>query len=103
MVRSDREGVGLERWEKWDEAELNYMHKYAHEEKAVMAARRSERLNVKYFNWRFAVGEVVLDRDTKCAGIVARLFGRTGLYVIFPQYDAPQLVCARNMEKLNED
>jgi hypothetical protein len=95
----------MERWDKFTEAELNYMHKYAHEEKAVVTEcmHADDHKHVKYFNRRFAIGEVVLDRVTKCAGIVARFFERSGLYVIFPQYDEPQLVCARNMEKLNED
>jgi hypothetical protein len=91
----------MERWDKFTEAELNYMHKYAHEEKAVIKGVRGQ--TYVDINRRFAIGEVVLDRVTKCAGVVARFFERSGLYVIFPQYDEPQLVCARNMEKLNED
>lgn len=91
----------MERWDKFTEAELNYMHKYAHEEKAVVPF--DGEVSQVLINRRFAIGEVVLDRVTKCAGVVARFFERTGLYVIFPQYDEPQLVCARNMEKLNED
>jgi hypothetical protein len=91
----------MERWDKFTEAELNYMHKYAHEEKAVV--HFDGEVGQVLINRRFAIGEVVLDRVTKCAGVVARFFERTGLYVIFPQYDEPQLVCARNMEKLNED
>ena len=95
MVRSDREGVGMERWEKWDEAELRFIAEYELE--------RGSYLNNHLLNSRFAVGEVVQDRKFKHRGVVVEHFLHRGLYVMFPQYNTPQLVQAVNMEKIDED
>jgi len=40
----------MERWDKFTEAELNYMHKYAHEEKAVVTEcmHADDHKHVKY-------------------------------------------------------
>lgn len=95
MVRSDREGVGLERWEKYDEAELRFI--------AEHEAGRGPYLDSQLRNSRFAVGEVVQDRKFKHRGVVVEHFLNRGLYVMFPQYDTPQLVQAVHMEKIDED
>ena len=95
MVRSDREGVGMERWEKYDEAELRFI--------AEHEAGRGPYLDNHLHNSRFAVGEVVQDRKFKHRGVVVEHFLNRGLYVMFPQYDTPQLVQAVHMEKINED
>ena len=95
MVRSDREGVSTERWEKYDEAELRFI--------AEHEAGRGPYLDSQLRNSRFAVGEVVQDRKFKHRGVVVEHFLNRGLYVMFPQYDTPQLVQARHMEKIDED
>lgn len=95
MVRSNREGVGMERWEKWDEAELRFIAEYELE--------RGSYLNNHLLNSRFAVGEVVRDTKFKHRGVVVGHFLKRGLYVMFPHYDTPQLVQARHMEKIDED
>ena len=102
MVRSDREGVGMERWEKWDEAELKYL---AENEGSTGSTWPVDPLG---YNDRFAVGEVVRIKGQKgkelgVIGVVIRPFEYTGLYVAFPQHDTPQLVPAKWMEKVNED
>lgn len=76
----------MERWDKWNEAELNYLWKYE---------------GLAGDNRIYGVGETVRDRVTKLVGIVVRPFEKTGLYVMFPQYDTAQLVRASNMEKVN--
>jgi len=93
MVRSDREGVGLERWEKWDEAEKRYLWSYEQKDWQDWAGDNSV----------YAVGEAVRDKVTSVIGVVLKPFAKTGLYVMFPQYDVPQLVRSANVEKLNED
>lgn len=97
MVRSDREGVSTERWEKygWNEAELRFIAEYE--------AGRGPYLDNHLHNSRFAVGEVVQDRKFKHRGVVVEHFLNRGLYVMFPQYDTPQLVQAVHMEKIDED
>jgi hypothetical protein len=95
MVRSDREGVGLERWEKYDEAELRFI--------AEHEVGQRPYLDNHLRNSRFAVGEVVQDRKFKHKGVVVEHFLNRGLYVMFPQYDTPQLVQAVHMEKIDED
>lgn len=95
MVRSDREGVGLERWEKYDEAELRFI--------AEHEVGQRPYLDSQLRNSRFAVGEVVQDRKFKHRGVVVEHFLNRGLYVMFPQYDTPQLVQAVHMEKIDED
>ena len=95
MVRSNREGVGLERWEKYDEAELRFI--VEHE------AGQGPYLDNYLLNSRFAVGEVVQDTKFKHRGVVVGHFLKRGLYVMFPQYDTPQLVQAVHMETINED
>ena len=99
MVRSDREGVGMERWEKWDEAELKYL---AENEGSTGSTWPVDPLG---YNDRFAVGEVVrIKGPTKTLiGVVVKTFGLTGLYVMFPQYDTPQLIRSIHVEKVNED
>lgn len=93
MVRSDREGVGLERWEKWDEAEMNYLMRYEQKDWQDWAGDNSV----------YAVGEAVRDKVTSVIGVVLKPFAKTGLYVMFPQFDVPQLIRAVHVEKLNED
>jgi hypothetical protein len=97
MVRSNREGVSTERWEKygWNEAELRFI--VEHE------AGQGPYLDNYLRNSRFAVGEVVQDRKFKHRGVVVEHFLNRGLYVMFPQYDTPQLVQAVHMEKIDED
>jgi hypothetical protein len=86
---------GLERWEKWDEAELRFLTTY---ETPALNAYINDHLK----NHRFSIGEVVVDKFGH-QGVVQKLFEKTGLYVIFPQYEVPQLVRAADMEKVNED
>jgi len=89
MVRSDREGVGLE----VDEAEKRYLWGYEQRDWQTWEGDNSV----------YAVGEVVRDKVTKVTGVVIKPFAQTGLYVMFPQFDVPQLVRSANVEKLNED
>ena len=86
---------GLERWEKWDEAEIRFLATY---ETVALNAYINDHLK----NHRFSIGEVVVDKFGH-RGVVQKLFEKTGLYVIFPQYEVPQLVRAADMEKVNED
>ena len=101
MVRSDREGVGLERWEKWDEAEMKF---FSEEMRFIIECEVGQKpyLDSHLNNSRFSVGEVVRDRFNKHRGVVMSLFAKTGLYVMFPQYDTPQLVRSVNMEKIDD-
>lgn len=108
MVRSNREGVGMERWEKYDQAELNYLARYQGDEWNAQTYLRKGNEPDNSFSCSFAVGEVVRIKGQKgkelgVIGVVIRPFEYTGLYVAFPQHDTPQLVPAKWMEKVNED
>ena len=91
---------GLERWEKWDEAELNYLAR--HEGVMMSYVLNFPNVSDHLLNCRFAISEVVVNKFGH-RGVVQKLFEKTGLYVIFPQYEVPQLVRAADMEKVNED
>ena len=112
MVRSDREGVGKfvlhgdlvisvqerqgvveMRQETLNEAEKRYLWSYEQKDWQDWAGDNSV----------YAVGEAVRDKVTSVIGVVLKPFAKTGLYVMFPQFDVPQLVRSANMEKLNED
>jgi hypothetical protein len=85
MVRSDREGIGEAESELWS---------YLWEREPSVVS-----------NDRFAVGEVVrVKGPTKTlVGVIIKPFGFTGLHIMFPQFDVPQLIRAVHVEKLNED
>ena len=95
MVRSDREGVD-DGSDEIDTAELwigkeDYNPDRLHDPLA--------------YNDRFAAGEVVrVKGPTKTlVGVIIKRIGLTGLYVMFPQFDVPQLMRSIHVEKLNED
>ena len=105
MVRSNREGVSVERWEKygWNEAELRFIVEHEVGQNPHLNCSLPLSKNSQLRNSRFAIGEVVQDRKFKHRGVVVEHFLNRGLYVMFPQYDTPQLVQAVHMEKIDED